>query len=187
MSVTLYELSKAGQEMQRLLESVDGEITPELEAELDDLIAAGEDKLEAAAMVVKRYEVDADSSLALAIRIEDEAARVRDVATAAQARADRLKARMSHVLDAVFNGKVRTRVGLIYNQNSPDHKTFDALPERMQFIAYSYPQFARVELNRRALSDALKAGKNLPPDVKVTDVPGKRTCRIGPGKRGLQP
>src|SRR5690242_1192889 len=98
-----------------------GELTPELEAKFDDFLRAGKDKIEAAAMVVRGLELEADACVAEGKRLAERAASLEN-------NSDRLKKLILRALDAAFDGKIKTSLFTIWGQTSATVTNFDLAP-----------------------------------------------------------
>ena len=173
-SMTLYDLSLEGVQINELLYLNEGELTPELEARLDALIQAGPERVEAAAMVVRGLEASADACAA-------EAQRLAQRATSFHNNASYLKERMAIVLDCAFNGKLKTDKFTVWTQQAPDSVTFDiAEGHTIDEVEQENPALVRVkkELDKIALKEAFKADQPLPHSVTFQTAPGKRYVRI---------
>jgi len=174
---TLYDVSAAGLEMQRILEENDGDLTPELEQQLDALMAAGTDRIEAAAMVVKRLELEMRSIEAFADAMGEEQKRIFERAARIENSANRLKARMANVLDSVFSGKVKTPLFTCYVQQGATTLHIEAPEESLESMPEEYVVTKR-QLNKRAIAEWYEKGELLPKEITVTEIPGNRGCRI---------
>lgn len=165
----LYEISLEFQHLTDLLVEAAGELTPEIEEAIAAIQEQGEAKIEAAAMVVKNLQADAESAKA-------EAARLAARATAFENGADRLRSLILPALEAL-GGKVKTARFTVFTTSrenvafalKPGHEAFE-LPEK--FIRVRDP-----ELNKTALKDALKAGEELP-DILAIDKSTSTTLTI---------
>lgn len=116
--MNLYDISLEGLQIADLLIENEGELTPELEARLDELMIAGPERIEAAAMVVRHLEADMLACSQEAQRLAERAASFsRNVAS--------LKRRMTFAVDAAFSGKVKTARFSIWTQKSADTVAFD--------------------------------------------------------------
>src|ERR1019366_4635775 len=104
-----------------LFESL-GELTPELEAQLDALLAKGADSLDAAAWVVRKLAADEESCKA-------EAKRYQERAGSFARQGESLKGRMLFALDAAFAGKLKTERNTIWGQNSAPTVGFEVMPD----------------------------------------------------------
>lgn len=174
MKQTLYDLTGEGLEIFDMLSDNLGELTPELEERLDQLMLEGPARIEAAAMVVRSLESNAAAC-------EAEAQRLRDRAKAFDAQADRLKLRMTKCLDAGFSGKVKTPLFTIWTQKSADRTVADLVPGVTAEMLHSErPDLVRVkmELDREKAVAEYKAGKPLPDLVLFEEREGSRYVRI---------
>lgn len=171
---TLYELSLEGVQISDMLTENEGELTPEIERRLDDLMLEGPARMEAAAMVVKQLDANA-------MACEEEAKRLRERAKAFSANADRLKARMVIALDAAFNGKIKTPLFTIWAQNSAATTVVDLAPGFTPEMLYQeFPGLVRVkmELDRPKVLETHKAGGKLPETIFFGENEPTRYCRI---------
>jgi len=156
-----------------LFESM-GELTPELEAALDNLLSSGAEALDAAAWVVRKLTGEAETCKA-------EAKRYMDRAASFEKQAESLKARMLFAVDAAFSGKLKTTHNTIWGQNSPDTVGFEVAPDAdLARIAETDSEFVRrkYELDKIALKNRFEAGDKLPDGIQVVTNPGKRYLRI---------
>jgi hypothetical protein len=172
--MTLYDVSLEGMQIAGLLTENEGELTPELEARIDALMQAGPDRLEAAAMVVRDIEADAEAC-------KLEAKRLTERAKSFENNAQRLKDRMAIALDAAFSGKVKTARFTLWTQKSPDTIIFDLREGfTLDELAAGEPELVRIkkELDKSKLRELYESGEALPGSIYVEEVPGKRYARI---------
>lgn len=172
--MTLYDISLEGLQIADLLTEAEGELTPEIEARLDALMQEGPERIEAAAMVVRSIEADAEVCKAEARRLLERAASFEN-------NAQRLKDRMVFALDLAFNGKVKTPKFTIWTQKGADTVAFDLREEfTIDMLHEQLPAAVRIkkELDKRALRDMFDAGLDLPESVFFEETPGKRFVRI---------
>ncbi len=172
--LSLYELGIEGLEITRILQENEGELSPELEARINELMIAGPDRVEAGAMVVRSMEASAAAC-------EAEVERLAKRAKAFQESANRLKGYIAMALDTVFGGKVKTNRFTLYTQQAPDHVEFDIQDGySILEIESKYPSLVRVkrELNKVELKERFSAGDPLPTANRFTKTPGKRSIRI---------
>lgn len=171
---TLYDISLEGLQIADLLTENEGELTPEIEQRIDALMQAGPGRVEAAAMVVRNLEADADACKA-------EAQRLIERAQSFENNAKRLKDRMTIALDCAFNGKVKTARFTLWTQKAADTVAFD-LHEgfTVDMLEEDLPAAVRIkkELDKRALREMYEAGLQLPESVFVEETIGKRYVRI---------
>lgn len=172
---TLYDLTLEGIQISDLLTENEGELTPELEKRLDDLMLSGAESMEAAAMVVKQLESNATAC-------EEESKRLRERAKAFSDNAQRLKTRMTLALDSAFNGKIKTPLFTIWAQSTAATRVVDLAPGfTAEMLHQERPDLVRVkmELDRPKVVEILKTDpKSLPETIFIQDNPGTRYCRI---------
>lgn len=168
--MNLYELSIAGQEMQRILEESVGELTPELESALDMLLSEGKNSVEAAAMIVRGLEASWD-----ACHKESERLALREVSYDRQASI--LKERILWAVDSAFGGKVKTEKFTIWGQTSADTVGFEVAPDA---DLKEMPEITRTTyaLDKIKLKAMVQNNEPIPAAVTVTHMPGKRSLRI---------
>lgn len=172
--LTLYDISLEGMVIADIFTENEGELTPELEARLDSLMQAGPDRVEAAAMVVRHMEADADVCKA-------EAQRLMERAKGFENNAQRLKERITVAVDAAFSGKVKTSRFTVWTQKAADSVAFDLRKEfTLDMLEQDIPAVVRTkkELDKRALRDMYDAGLPIPEAVFVEETQGKRYLRI---------
>ncbi len=172
--LSLYELGVEGMEITRILQENEGELSPELEARINELMIAGPDRVEAGAMVVRSMEASAAAC-------EAEVERLAKRAKAFQESANRLKGYIAMALDTVFGGKVKTNRFTLYTQQAPDHVAFEIREgHTIDQVEKFYPSLVRVkkELDKVALKERFNAGDPLPTAIEFTKTPGKRSIRI---------
>lgn len=167
----LYDIPIEFAELEATLTETDGELTPELEKRFDDFLRAGKDKLEAGAMVVRGFEMEAEAC-------ELEAKRLQGRAASLDKNSARLKKMILYALDAAFSGKVKTSLFTIWGQTSAPTSSIDLEPGTD--LATLPAAFVRVkhELVKDAVKNALKAGEEIPGEIIVTQLPGTRFLRI---------
>lgn len=167
----LYDIPIEFAELESVLTESDGELTPEMEKRFDDFLRAGKDKLEAGAMVVRGFEIEADACMA-------EAKRLAERAGALERNSGRLKKLILFALDSAFSGKVKTPLFTIWGQTSAPTWSIDLTPGAD--LATFPEQFVRVkrELAKDAIKGALSKGEAIPDDIIVTELPGTRFLRI---------
>lgn len=148
-----------------------GEITPELELQLDAFFRSGKDKIEGGAMVLRGLEMEAKAC-------KDEAKRLSERAVSLENNADRLKKLVLYALDGAFGGKVKTALFTIWGQTSAQITTLDIAPGTM--LKDLPESFVRVQydLAKDAIKEAIKKGDPIPDDIIVSVVPGTRFLRV---------
>src|SRR5271156_2212733 len=144
MTATLYEITNDALSIFDQITDNLGELTPELEKRLNDLMLQGPHRIEEAAMMVKILETSAAAA-------EFEAERLRERAKNFQEQSDRLKKRMTVALDTAFSGKIKTALFCIYTQKSADRTVADLVPGvTAEMLHAERPDLVRVkyELDR---------------------------------------
>ena len=173
-SLSLYNLSVEGLLIKEILEASEGELTPETEARLDELMRVAPDRVEAAAMVCQGLQGSAIICQQESLRLAERAAAIdRNVAA--------LKERIAMIVDSVFGGKVKTHRFTIWTQQAAEHVAFDVQPgSSIDDVEKADPSLVRVkkELDKIALKERFKAGTPLPPAVSFETHQGKRFTRI---------
>lgn len=172
--MTLYEVALEGMQLEEILAANDGELTPELEERFDRLLREGPNRIEAAAVIARSLESDAEICA-------NEARRLMERAASLENQAKRLKERMMIALDAAFGGKVKTAKFTIWNQTSAATTGFDLAPEfTLEMVKEDLPAAVRTELSldKKKLLEMHKGGDVLPESIIVTENPGMRSCRI---------
>lgn len=156
----LYEIPLEWAVIQDLLEAGAGEMTPELEAKLAELLTAAPEKIDAAACVVKHLEAQAEAAKAEAQRLSLRSSSFENAA-------DQLRARMLPAVQTL--GRVKTTRFTIF----PITRTTQAFDVRPGVSIAELPdRFVRwrdPELNKSALKEAFKAGEALPEEIVVAE------------------
>lgn len=144
----LYDLDTDLALLEDMLLEAGGEITPELEDDLDALLDAREDKIENYIKIIRGLESSARAT-------KDEAKRLTDNARVQQNAVDQLKARLQASMQARGETKHKTALGTVSLRKKPPKVKVlvevDELPDEYVRVADPQP-------DKRALSDALKAG-----------------------------
>jgi hypothetical protein len=170
----LYDIPMEFAELEQALVESEGELSPELEKRFDEFMRGGKDKIEAAAMVIRTLEGEANACKTEAIRLSDRQA-------SHQKNAAQLKNMVLIALDAAFDGKVKTSLFTIWGQTSAPGQSIDLAPgSTIEDLHKRAPEYVRTryELDKDAIKQASKEGKALPEDLIVSDVPGTRFLRI---------
>lgn len=171
---TLIDIGETAMRIHDLLRESEGDLTPELEAAMDAMLANGRESLDAAAWVVRQLE----GTQAVC---ELEAKRYKDRANSTQKQIDSLKSRMLFAIDTAFCGKLKTERNTIWAQTSADTVGFELKPDAdMEQLAKENGIFVRrkYELDKIALRNHYDAGDELPPEIAVVENPGKTFLRI---------
>ena len=111
--LSLYDIGAEGLVIELILAENEGELTPELETRLDEVMRQGPERIEGAAMILRQLEASAEAC-------KKEAQRLAERAKSFDKQADSLKNRMVFAVDAAFNGKVKTQRFTIWTQKSRD-------------------------------------------------------------------
>lgn len=170
MSTPLYEVGMEALAIQDALFDSLGEITPEIEASMDALLAKGSQSLVSAAWVVSKLEADAELCKAEAKRLSDRAASIENGV-------ESLKGRMVFAVDAAFNGKLKTPTHTIWAQNAAPAVTVE-LAEGTDLAALdkTHSELVRKSyyLDKTAIRNRWEAGDPLPISITVTKQEPKR-------------
>lgn len=170
----LYDIPMEFAALEQALVEAEGELSPELEQQFDDFLRGGKDKIEAASMVIRTLEREADACKA-------EATRLAERKTSHEKNADRLKKLVLIALDGAFGGKIKTPLFTIWGQTSAARQNFDLAPGcNLEELKGRVPEFVRTSyaLDKDAVGTAVSGGKPLPEEIIVSDVPGTRFLRI---------
>jgi len=175
--LTLSDIEQNALAIQDLLFDSVGELTPEIEEALDDLLSHGAQTLDAAAWVVRKLTGEAETCQA-------EAARYKARAEALERNVEHLKGRMLAVVDTAFSGKLKTAQNTIWGQTSADVTKIELAPDAdetsLERIWQSDSSLIRrkLELDKVEIKHRYEAGDALPATISVEVIPGKRSLRI---------
>lgn len=174
--LTLYDIGLEGLVISDILTENEGELTPELEARIDELMRRAPDRVESAAMVVKQLDAYAQTC-------KQEATRLAERAASFTKNADRLKKLMVVAVDAAFNGKVKTARFSIWTQKAADSVSFDVGEGfTLEMVKQDHPDLVRtkeeISLNKIALEQIYKSGQPIPEAISATPKTGERYIRI---------
>lgn len=174
MKTPLFDIGTAGIAIQDAIYDSIGEITPEIEASIDALLADGSESLDGAAWVVRKLEADAEVCKA-------EAKRYSERGKALEASAEALKERMLFAVDAAFSGKIKTAKNTIWGQNAAPSLTIELAPDA-DLIALDVTDSELVKktyaLNTTAIRNRFSAGDPIPTAISVHENPPTRFLRI---------
>lgn len=177
MSLTLYQLTVEGMELERILIETEGELTPELEARFDEMLRGGSDKIHAAVSVKRKIEADAALCLAEASVYQAEVDRLKAKAKAHEKNAEALSARIVIAMDTVFGGKLKSATMTIWTQKAADKVDIsfaaDVDPAKM---ALDNPTLVRTTyaIDNTAVKNHKKLTDSYPAEFDVKETPGKR-------------
>lgn len=171
----LYEIPIEAMQIEQELSENYGELTPEIEQRIADFLGDGKEKIESAAVVAKSLESDAEVC-------QLEAKRLMERASGLNKAVDRLKGLILVAVDQGFGGKLKTAKFTIWGQTSAPTTAFELRTGADIYeLMISEPWCIRKrdpELDKIALRDARKAGKEIPPDITAIDNDGTRFLRI---------
>lgn len=168
----LYDIAQEGLIINDLLTESEGELTPELEKRLDDLLRAGVDKLEAAERVSRNLKAEAEACAT-------EAKRLQQRARGFERQRDALRKRMAIALVAAFGGKIKTSLFTIWTQTTnPTMKVVIAPNTNMDELRARRPDLFRTEyvFDEATVKTEHVSEHQLPAEIKVEDVPGTLFC-----------
>lgn len=167
----LYEIPTEFAVLETALIEQDGELTLELEKQLDEFLRAGKDKLEGGTMVMRGLELEAEACRA-------EAKRLTERASSLENNAGRLKRLILYAIDGAFGGKVKTALFTIWAQTSAAQTNLDLAPG--VDLADLPPEYVRVkrELAKDFVKEAIKKGEAIPEEIIISEVPGTRFLRV---------
>jgi hypothetical protein len=157
------------------IEANAGEITPELEERWKAFVAAGKDKIEAAAMVITTLKAQAEAC-------EAEAERLQSRAESLAKNVERLKELTIGAVDAM-GGKVKTSLFTIWTQDSASSISVEVKPGTdLAEMAEFLPGFVRTkrELDKKAILDRIKSDPTFTPAecLVIDQKPGTHYLRI---------
>ena len=173
--MSLYSLPLDFAMLYRQLEESEGEITPELEAQFDELMAEGKDRIEAGVCVMRNLLADSEKSKA---ESDFFAARAKRQAN----QAERLKALILNLVQQSFGGEVKTDRFTVKAQLSAKQFTVELAPDAdMEKFAAMYPSFVRTTppvLAKDVLKAAVREHHPLPPEIAVIEIPQTHSLRV---------
>jgi hypothetical protein len=158
-----------------LMQETVGEVTPEVEAlelEMAEYFKEGQDKVEAACMVIKNLQADA-------IAADSEAKRLKLRASSIENNVERLKVLTLSAVKVL--GKIKTPRFTIWAQKSKDTVSYSMSPDIMPDVfAAMYPNLSRtvIEFDKKAVQELAKSGAVIPPEVIAEERPGIEFLRI---------
>jgi hypothetical protein len=175
---TLYDIGAEGIAINDVLFEALGELTPEIEQRLDELLAKGAQAMDAAAWVLRRLAGEAETC-----KLEAERYKARQKAL--EGNQEALKNRMVFAVDAAFGGKLKTSRNTIWAQNAAPHVSIelatDIDPETaLQVIQRENSCLIRqkLELNKTEIRNRYEAGEPIPSEIVIAELPGTRYLRF---------
>ena len=137
--MNLYEISAA---IRQLTETDDGELSPNIEAQLDDLAIALEDKAQSICVIIREQETEATG-------LASEIARLTSRVKAANRTVERLKTYLRNEMERAGVPKLQTSLFKIRVQNNPLSLLFtgdaDLLPVEFKRITVEPDRKAAIE------------------------------------------
>ena len=175
MSATmkLYETVEALETVEAWLLENDGDLTPEMEALLEQAGHDFTDKCERTALKVRELARSAEAA-------KEEAKRLSALASAREHAAERLKAYLERNMRAAGRPKVSgTLVTISLQKNAPGVVAPAWDEEALRGMAMYQPQFVRrvpesFTLDKRAILDAYKNGQPIPEEVEIVQTESLR-------------
>lgn len=149
--LSLYEIALEGKLIEDILIEGDGELTPETEERMNQLLRLGTPKIEGAALIIKELEASEEYAKA-------ESERLKKRQKAFERNADSLKARVVDALDAVFGGKVKTNRVTVYTQKAKDSISFEFLADEsaLENLFNTRPDLVKQTISYSLNKDALE-------------------------------
>jgi hypothetical protein len=169
----LYDIAQEGLVIGDLLTESEGELTPELEKRLDDLLRAGTDKLEAAERVCRNLDANAKACA-------EEGKRLMERAKSFERQRKSLRARMAAALECAFGGKIKTPLFTIWCQRSAaTMRVVLSAGVSMDELRARRPDLFKVEyiFDEATVKAEHVQDHQLPAEITVEDVPGTLFCR----------
>lgn len=171
---SLIEVGEAGLRLQELLYEAEGELTPELESHMDDILKSGKEALDSGAAVLRRMDGEAEY-------LKAEAKRLTERAKSIEANREHLRARMGFAIDGAFGGKVKTEKNTLWMQSSPDTLAVElAADADLMKLNVNYSELVKktYALDATAVKNRYQAGDVIPSAIVVTPQSGKRSLRM---------
>lgn len=171
-TVTLYELADARDILDNWLLETGGEITPELEALLNDLEAKADEKIERVALYIREQKSLADAA-------KQERDRLAGIAAARLKAAESLTGYLRREMDRLGKDKVNGVLVTVALQKNPPSVKGELSQDELETAYASGPAIvkfvpASFVLDRKAVLDVHKAGGTLPAGLSVEQSVGVR-------------
>lgn len=168
----LYEIANLRDLLDAALAETEGELTPELEAEMAALDVAANEKIENVGLYIREQ-------LATAEAIQTEAKRLQDRAAAKLNAAKSLKAYLEREMARLGKEKVNGVLVTVALQNNPPSVVGEVDAQALWkfggdmagFVRYTPEAFA---LDRRVVLQAHKAGQAIPEGLEITQTKSVR-------------
>lgn len=162
---TLYGTMEESFKIYDLLVEAEGELTPELEARLDEMLKGGKEALDSAASVCRKLKADAQAC-------SEEAARFAKRKASFESNLEKLKERMLLVVDNTFDGKVKTAKNTIWGQFSATSYDIHLEPDvDLNDVEKADPTMVVVakSLATSVIRERVKAGEVIPVGIEVLE------------------
>jgi hypothetical protein len=160
----LYQIPAALRAIEAQIEEAEGELTPEAEAALNSLGEEFARKAEYLALLTCEATAQADAVTAQADAVKAEADRLYRIATAHQNRAASLKAYVKRCMEELGEVKISGELATVAIQrNGQPSVGYEVPPE---FLPARF-QRLKIEADSKAITEAWKAGEEMPEGVTV--------------------
>lgn len=172
---TLWQIGEERDRIYDLIADLEGELTPDLEAQLDALGFAADEKIERTAIVVRRLEAEAKA-------ISDEAQRIAERSAARFNRASRLKGYLEREMARLGKEKVDGLIVTVAMQKNGPSVKGELAPDQVKalwdkggdsagFVRYVPPTYA---LDKKVVLAAHKAKQAIPDGLEVVQTSSLR-------------
>jgi deferrochelatase/peroxidase EfeB len=158
VSIKLYQIAPEWENVMKVLEEGCGELTPEIEAAMNELMSTSKEKLESAAYALRNLKIHAELAKAQAGVFQEQMDACMAVSKSFAAAAERLGDMMAPALDVT--GKIKTLAGTLYTQQRTTYAfelkpgvPFGMLDEKLWRQAA--PELVKTELNKLATAGTL--------------------------------
>lgn len=161
----LYEIGDLRDLLDAKLAETEGELTPEIEAEMAALDMAADEKIERVALFIREQSSTAEA-------IEAEAKRLRARADAKLNAARSLKQYLEREMNRLGKVKVNGLLATVALQNNPPAVRGELTPDELKAIYREASGFVRFvpesySLERRSVLEAYKRGEKIPAGLTV--------------------
>lgn len=167
----LYQIPLEAQGIEAALEAAEGELSPRLEAQIQEFLAAGAEKIEAAACVLKSLQAQAEACA-------EEESRLQARRLGLKRNAAHLRQLMLQAVEAL-GGKVKTPLFTIWTQQATEKVEIGFVDgfSAWDFLGTSLLKSQEAPLDREEVMKRHKLGI-LHPGVFVTTSPGAKFLRV---------
>lgn len=165
---TLWQIGEDRDRLYELVADLEGELTPEIEAQLDALGFAADEKIERTAIVIRRLEAESRA-------VNEEAQRLSERASARVNRAKSLKSYLEREMARLGKEKVEGLTATVAMQKNGPSVKGDLAPDQVKalwdkggdsagFVRYTPASFA---LDKKVVIEAHKKGYRIPDGLTV--------------------